>query len=374
MPLEDRYINLALQGGGAHGAFSWGVIDRLLDEDWLHIEGISGTSAGAMNGAALKAGLALGGQRGRDAARANLTHLWCEVGQASDNRVVRWIHSMFPVPRQFERLAELFSPVAWLDGLTRFISPYDYGPFYANPLGSILRGLPHPDFGTPKGPQFFVTATNVRTGRVKIFTGDRATPEAVMASACLPTLFRAVEITDPQTGVLEAYWDGGYSGNPALFPLFVHELPRDIVIVNINPMRRETLPRTPAAIQDRLNEVSFNAALLSELRAINFVKELFEEKRATSRRIGELKLFEMLNGLFDDRRLANQQMKDVLVHMILDDDLMTDLTSRTKLMPAPGLLERMKGCGQNAADKWLAENADALNRRDTVDLTALFAG
>ncbi|MDO5631544.1 MAG: patatin-like phospholipase family protein [Paracoccus sp. (in: a-proteobacteria)] len=371
--MKDKYINLALQGGGAHGAFTWGVIDRLLDEDWLHIEGITGTSAGAMNGAALKAGLVAGSGAGRRAARVNLAHLWSEVGQASDNRVVRWIHSMFPVPRQFERLAEMFSPFAWMDNLTRVISPYDYGPFYVNPLGSILKTLPYPDFSSNKGPRFFVTATNVRTGRVKIFTGDQATPEAVMASACLPTLFRAVEITDPKTGISEAYWDGGYSGNPALFPLYTPDLPRDIVIVNINPMRRDSLPKTPAAIHDRLNEVSFNAALLSELRAISFVKRLFEERRTASRRIDELKLFEMLNGLFDEKRLANQQMKDVLVHMILDDELMTNLTARTKIMPAPGLLEQMMSCGQDAADRWLDQNADALNHRDTVDLRALFS-
>ena len=170
-----------------------------------------------------------------------------------------------------------------------------------------------------------------------------------MASGCLPTLFRAVEIDDPATGQREAYWDGGYSGNPALFPLFPARLPRDIVIVNINPMQRDEIPRSPAAIQDRINEVSFNSSLLRELRAINFVKKLFGENR-----------------------LENRPMKNVLLHMILDDVLMTDLSSRSKMLPPPGLMNRMREAGQTAADNFLTEHADALNRHDTVDLAALF--
>ncbi|WP_377762112.1 patatin-like phospholipase family protein [Paracoccus angustae] len=350
--MDEKRINLALQGGGAHGAFSWGVLDRLLDEDWLTISAVSGTSAGALNGAALKAGLSRqGGRAGRLAARANLDHLWARVGQISDNRIVRWMHSLIPTPRGLDRLTEMFSPAAWLDSVTRIFSPYDYGPFYVNPLASVLRELPHPDFSNTRGPQLFVAATNVRTGRIRVFTNAAATPDAVMASACLPNLFRAVEIRDPETGHLEAFWDGGFTGNPAMFPLYAQHLPRDIVIVNINPLLREGIPRTPAMIADRVNEVSFNASLMSDLRAINFVKRLFAENR-----------------------LQNRAMKNPLVHMILDDVLMNDLTARSKLMPAPGLLARMKLAGQTAADSFLRDHADALNQRDTVDLPALFAG
>lgn len=349
MGLDKKRINLALQGGGAHGAFAWGVLNRLLEEDWLTIAAISGTSAGALNGAAVKAGLALGGRRGRRAAVENLAHVWSEVAEVSDNRMVRWLHSLMPVPRGMQRLTEMFSPVAWVENITRLISPYDYGPFYVNPLGPILRDMPHRDFATDAGPELFVTATNVRSGMVRIFTGAEVTPDAVMASACLPNLFRAVEIADPRIGRVEAYWDGGYSGNPALFPLFPARFPRDIVIVNINPMQRDEIPRSPAAIQDRINEVSFNSSLLRELRAINFVKKLFDEKR-----------------------LDNRPMKNVLVHMILDDVLMTDLSARSKMMPAPGLMTRMRDAGQVAADNFLTEHADALNNQDTVDLAALF--
>lgn len=350
--LPQKSVNLALQGGGAHGAFSWGVLDRLLEERWLTIAAVSGTSAGALNGAALKAGLSCHtGPAGQRAARENLDRLWMQVGEVSDNRMVRWLHSMFPMPRAMDRVTELFSPMAWLEGLTRIFSPYDYGPFYVNPLGSVLRELPYPDFSNTRGPELYVTATNVRTGRVRVFTGLAATPDAVMASACLPNLFRAVEIMDPETGKLEAFWDGGFTGNPALFPLYAHHLPRDIVIVNINPLMRDAVPQTPVEISDRVNEVSFNSALMSELRAISFVKRLFAEER-----------------------LHNRAMKNPLVHMILDDVLMNDLTARSKLLPEPGLLLRMKEAGQASADRFLNDHADALNNHDTVDLRLLLEG
>lgn len=350
-PMKEKNINLALQGGGAHGAFAWGVVDRLLEERWLNISAITGTSAGALNGAALKAGLSRhSGVRGKQAARKNLDYLWGEIGEISDNRLVRWMHSLLPIPRGFQRVTEMFSPYAWMEAMTRLFSPYDYGPFYVNPLASVLRELPYPNFSNEQGPELFIAATNVRTGRIRIFTGMHATPDAVMASACLPNLFRAVEIKNPETGEIEAFWDGGFTGNPALFPLYRNHLPRDIVIVNINPLMRNQLPRTPAEISDRVNEVSFNSSLLADLRAINFVKKLHAEER-----------------------LNERAMKNPLIHMILDDMLMNDLSARSKVMPEPGMLLRMKQAGQVAADSFLQEHADALNNRDTVDLSALFA-
>lgn len=350
--MQDKQINLALQGGGAHGAFGWGVLDRLLDEPWLQISAISGTSAGALNGAAIKAGMSRhSGPAGRRAAKENLNCLWREVGEMSDNRMVRWMHSLMPMPRSMHRLTEMFSPAAWLDGISRIFSPYDYGPFYSNPLSAVLQELPYTGFDSEKGPELFVAATNVRSGRIRVFTGKRVTVDAVLASACLPTLFRAVEIADPDTGNVESFWDGGYTGNPALFPLYAHHLPRDIVIVNINPLMRDGVPKTPVEISDRVNEISFNSALMSELRAINFVKRLHREDR-----------------------LRDRAMKDPLVHMILDDVLMNDLTARSKVMPGPGFLARMKQAGQEAADRFLNDHADALNRQDTVDLPALLTG
>lgn len=349
--MSTRRINLALQGGGAHGAFSWGVLLRLLEEDSIEIASVSGASAGALNGAALTAGLACGpGARGKDAARQNLDYIWSQVSQISDNSVVRWLHSMFPAPRGLQRLTELISPIAWMEGLTRIFSPYDSGPFYSNPLSAILREMPHPALGRSSGPRFFVSATNVRTGRIRVFQGAEITVDTILASACLPSIFRAVEIDDPRTGRREAYWDGGYSGNPALFPLYAPDLPRDIVIVNINPMLREVLPKSPVEIQDRINEVSFNAALLSELRAVNFVKKLHAEDRLTGR-----------------------AMKNPLIHMVLDDFLMNKLTAGTKLVPEPGLVDVLREAGYAAAERFMQYHAQNLGHRDSIDLARLFA-
>lgn len=348
--MERRRINLALQGGGSHGAFTWGVLDRLLDEEWLELAAISGTSAGALNGAALQAGMASAkGRQAREAARQNLRHVWNEVGQVSDFRIVRWLHSVFPVPRHMERLTETFSPFAWFDSMTRLFSPYDYGPFYTNPLRSILRTLPYPEFGGKCETRIFVNATNVRTGQTRVFRDKEVTVDAILASACLPTIYRAVKLHDPVTGQMESYWDGGYSGNPSLWPLYHPDLPRDIVIVNINPMRRDDVPKTPAEIADRVNEISFNSALLAELRAINFVKRLHDEDR-----------------------LQGRVMKNVLMHMILDDTLMNDLNARSKIMPDPGMLDRMFNAGRELAHAFIEQHADDLNQRDLVDFSALF--
>lgn len=348
--MKPHSINLALQGGGAHGAFTWGVLDRLLDEDWLEIGAISGTSAGALNGAALKAGLAARpGRAGRLAARQNLDWVWEQVGGVSDSRVMNWFAPLMPLPPGLRRMTEMFSPVAWMEGLTRVFSPYDSGPFYVNPLRRVVEDLPFDDICSDKGPRFFVSATNVRTGRIRVFTGDDIRADAILASACLPTLFRAIEFYDETTGQSEAYWDGGYTGNPALFPLYDKDLPGDIVVVNINPMAREDIPKSPAAIADRINEISFNSSLLRELRALQFAKDLIAEGKVTG-----------------------WPQKSVHLHMILDDALMNDLTARSKLMPGPGLLIRMKEAGQAAADRFLDEHAQDLGQRDTIDLSALF--
>lgn len=348
---ETRRINLALQGGGAHGAFTWGVLERLLDEDWIEIAGISGTSAGALNGAALKAGLVrASGAAGRRAARENLEWLWGRVGETPSLRFNRWADQMLPyLPPLMRRLAEATSPMAWLDMMSRLVSPYDFGPFWKNPLQAIVEDLPFNHICSPRGPQFFVSATCVRTGKIRVFSGGEISVPAILASACLPTAFQAVEIDDPATGRREAYWDGGYSGNPALFPLFDPDLPRDIVVVGINPMVREGVPRTPAEIEDRINEVSFNASLLGEMRAINFVRRL------------------IAGG-----RIEAGTMKDVLMHMIADDGLMASLGVETKLLPDRHLLARLRAAGQASGDAWLEANADRIGREPSIDLVALF--
>lgn len=343
-------INLALQGGGAHGAFSWGVADRLLEDDDIEIAGITGTSAGALNGAAIKAGLSISqGPTGRRAAKENMAYVWSQVADVSNSSFVRWLYSMFPAPRQLQRWTEVFSPMSWFETVNRFVSPYDFGPFYSNPLANIIRDMPHPRLNRPTGPKLFISATNVKTGRIRVFDNGEITPETIMASACLPTVFKAVEIVDPATGQKEVYWDGGYSGNPALFPLYDPALPRDIVIVNINPMEKAGTPRTPAEIEDRINEISFNASLLSELRAINFVKRLFSEDR-----------------------LRGRPMKNVLVHMINDDLFLSTLGHMSKLVPNPGLIAELHDSGRRAAEAFLADHKAKLGQRDSYDISSLF--
>ncbi len=340
-----RRINLALQGGGAHGAFTWGVLDRLLEEEEVEIAAISGTSAGALNGAALKAGMAVGG---RQAARDNLDWFWGEISKIDDLSMVHWMTAFWP--ENIKRMMRAFSPAAALDGFTHIVSPYDYGPFYANPLRKLLESMHFEHICGPKGPALFVSATNVRTGKIRVFAGPEISSEALLASACLPTVFKAVEIFEPATGQTEAYWDGGYSGNPALFPLFAPALPKDIVIVNINPLRRETLPRSAGEIIDRINEISFNSALLHDLRAINFVRRLIAENK-----------------------VAPEAMKEVLVHMIADDALMNALSAGTKMLPTPGLLEELKTAGRQAASGFLRDHGDKLNREASVDLADIYS-
>lgn len=339
-----KRINLALQGGGAHGAFTWGVLDRILEEDGIEIAAISGTSAGALNGAALKAGMIAGGREG---ARENLDWLWSRMGGQQDARLVDWMRGLDP--GQVARALEYSPAFAFADMWSRVVSPYSYGPFYRNPLTPIVEAFDFDRVCTSGGPDLFICATRVRTGKIRVFSGDEISAEAILASACLPTLFQAVEIDDPQTGRCEAYWDGGYTGNPALFPLFDPALPEDIVIININPLERDMVPATPNQIQNRINEISFNSSLFRELRAIGFVQRLLE-----------------------DGTLEGGRMKRVLVHMIADDALMNELSVATKLMPNAYVLDRLKTAGRAAAGRFLAAHMDDLNRVGTVNLTETY--
>jgi NTE family protein len=340
-------INLALQGGGAHGAFTWGVLDRLLDEDEIEVAALSGTSAGALNAAAFKSGMVAGGREG---ARAALDALWAEVGTVGDLRLNAWMRQVLPLAAAWNEAMEDTFAVSPQGIAAQVFSPYAYGPMWANPLDRVVRQMEFAHICDDAGPRLFIGATNVRTGKIKVFTGHEVSPEVLLASSCLPTVFQAVEVKDAKTGVAEAYWDGGYTGNPALFPLYVPHLPDDIVIVSINPLRREDIPRTPLEIQNRINEVSFNASLLGELRAVQFVKRLIA-----------------------DGKMAKGQMKDVLIHMIADDALMTELSATTKLLPTPALLARLKAAGRAAAAAFLQGHRGDLGRRASVNLRELFS-
>lgn len=338
--MESVSINLALQGGGAHGAFTWGVLDRLLEEPWLEVAAVSGSSAGALNAAALKSGWSTGGREG---ARAALRVLWTRVAGVRDLRNMGWYRAVMPSVGMFAQAAEAMMPLSPVDLASRVFSPYDFGPFWRNPLEPVVNAFDLAEVCAETGPRLVVAATNVRTGKLKVFQGAEVTYQAILASAALPTLFRAVEIDG------EAYWDGGYAANPALFPFYDPDLPDDILIVSINPMRRDEVPTSATAIVNRINEISFNAALLRDLRAIAFVKRLIAE--------GSVK---------------RGAMKDVRVHLIADDDLMTSLTVRTKVTPTPLLIDTLHAAGRRAATKFLTAHQQDLGKNGSCNLPEIF--
>ncbi len=339
-----KRINLALQGGGAHGAFTWGVLDRFLDEEDIEVAAITGTSAGALNGAAFKSGMV---RDGRFGARESLNGLWSRMGAVGDMRLANWMQSLEPA--QIAQAMEYSLPFSVGDAWSRMVSPYAYGPFYRNPLEPVVDRFNFDEICADQGPQLFVCATCVRSGKIRVFTGHEVSTDAILASACLPNLFQAVEIFDPKSGRTEAYWDGGYTGNPALYPLFNGDLPDDVVIVNINPLERNEVPRTPQQIQNRINEISFNSSLFRELRAISFVQRLLA-----------------------DGKLKAGEMSRVLVHMIADDELMNDLSVATKTVPNPVILHKLKDAGRGAADRFLSNHKDELGARSTVNLPEMF--
>ncbi len=344
MAAGKKRINLALQGGGAHGAFTWGVLDRLLQEPDLEICGISGTSAGALNGAAVKAGFVAGGAEG---ARENLAWLWRQVSGMQDLRMQGWM-APFGIAAVSQAL-EYSWPVAMAAAVSNVTSPYAYGPFYRNPLTDIVTRLDYDKVCNGIAPQLFICATRVRNGKIRVFSGDEIGPEAIMASACLPTVFQAVEMHDTETGQMEAFWDGGYTGNPALFPLFDKGLPDDVLVININPLERHDLPRTPKQIQNRINEISFNSSLLRELRAIEFVQRLL-----------------------DSGKIPEGSMSRIRVHMVADDKLMEKLSVATKLVPLPAVIATLFEAGQAAAEGFLDAHKEKIGVESSVNLPEMF--
>ncbi|MDO6589476.1 patatin-like phospholipase family protein [Loktanella sp. D2R18] len=342
-----KRINLALQGGGAHGAFTWGVLSRILAEEDIEIAAISGTSAGALNAAALKSGWVAGGRQG---AIDNLDWLWGQVGAVTDPYFSAWMSTLGPTAQHWAKSLHYSPLYTAVDFTSRLMSPYDFGMAGKNPLASIVDQFHYDKVCGDAGPELHICATNVRSGKIRVFAGDEISSDVILASACLPSLFKAVEFIDPKTGESEAFWDGGYTGNPALFPLFEKHLPDDILIVNINPLYRDALPTDVQSIQNRINEISFNSSLLRELRAIDFVKRLIT-----------------------DGAVPAGAMKNVLVHMIADDALMNDLNVATKTIATPVVLARLRAAGEEAADAFLAAHKKDLNQQSTVDLTDMFS-
>ncbi len=333
-----RTIELALQGGGAHGAFTWGVLDCLLADPRIRIEGVCGTSAGAMNAVVMADGMDRAGEPG---AREALRRFWEAVANAALFSPLQ----RTPLDRLMGRWTLDYSPGYLLfDLMARQISPYDVNPLGLNPLRELIaRRVNFDNVRECAGIKLFVAATNVRTGKQKIFRREELTADMVMASACLPFLYHAVEIAG------EAYWDGGYMGNPALFPLIDECEGGDLVIVQINPIMRHDVPRRAADILNRLNEISFNSSLVKEVRAIALLKRLIEEEQLDRRRY-----------------------KDVRIHRINADAELEPLGVSSKLNAEWAFLEHLHDVGFRTATRWLAENFEALGERSTLDIESVY--
>jgi NTE family protein len=335
---EPVLVDLALQGGGAHGAFTWGVLDRLLEEPWLKIEGISGTSAGAMNAAILADGYAEGGAEG---ARRALETYWRYVADAARYSPFR----RTPLDVLLGRWTLDNNPLFLvMDLMSRVFSPYDVNPGGTNPLQSILQEIINFERLIEAPIKLFISATNVRTGRVRVFRNAEITPEALLASACLPTLFQAVDIDG------ESYWDGGYSGNPTMTPLVRECQSQDTILIPINPIERPGTPRTAADILNRLNEVSFNAVLLKELRMIALLRQVADP------------------GNTDGARWANMR-----IHLVRNN-IMATLGYSSKLNAEWDFLTMLREEGRRAAAEFLETNGNDIGVRSTIDLDVLLQG
>ena len=336
--VEVKTINLALQGGGAHGAFAWGVLDRLLEEERLDFEGVSATSAGAMNAAVLAYGLAEGGREG---AKRALAGFWRRIGHAAAFGPLQ----PSPIDRMMHDYRLDFSPAfMMLEFMSRMFSPYELNPLNLNPLRHVLEQSVDFERLRKQCPlKLYLAATNVRTGKVRVFETEEITADSVLASACLPFMFQAVEIDG------ESYWDGGYMGNPAIFPLIYHCRSADVLVVHINPMERPELPRSATEIMNRINEISFNSSLMREMRAIAFVTQLI-----------------------DDGKVHDQGLRRMLIHSIVADDLMQSLSATSKLNADWEFLTHLHEHGRAYADTWLDQSFAQVGAESSIDIRKLY--
>jgi NTE family protein len=335
---ETRLVDLGLQGGGAHGAFTWGVLDRLLEEPWLKFDGISGTSAGAMNAAVMADGYADGGAEG---ARAALERFWKKVSDAAMLSPLR----RGPMEVLSGNWTLDYSPVfAALDIAARVMSPYDVNPLGSNPLTKVLEECIDFERLVKAPMKIFVTATNVRTGRGRIFRNRDITPDVLLASACLPTMFQAVEIDgDP-------YWDGGYSGNPSMHPLVAECDSSDTILVQINPIQRPGTPRTAREINNRLNEIAFNSTLINQFRAMALLRRVADP------------------GTGEGAVLARMR-----VHRIASE-MMLELGYSSKLLAEWPFFTMLRDEGRRAAGEFLATHGASIGVESTLDIDAYLEG
>ncbi|HZJ95422.1 MAG TPA: patatin-like phospholipase family protein [Thiopseudomonas sp.] len=337
--MVKKSINLALQGGGSHGAFTWGVLDYLMEDGRVSVEGITGTSAGAMNAAVLAQGYLDGGIEG---ARQSLEQFWWEVARMGKMSPIK----RSPLSILTGRWDMDDSPAyLMLDLFSRVASPYETNPLNINPLRDLVESTI--DFEKVRACsvlKLFVAATNVHTGKIRVFNREELTADMLLASACLPSYFQAVEID----GV--PYWDGGYVGNPPLYPLFHTAKSKDIVIVQINPVERNETPKSAREIQNRVNEISFNSSLLRELRAIDFVTRQLQENK-----------------------LDRERYSEILVHRIEATEQINPLSASSKINSEWAFLTHLRDIGRQSAQIFLDKHYASLGKECSLDLRREFS-
>jgi len=339
MALKKKLVGLALQGGGAHGAFTWGVLDRLLEEEDLVAEAICGTSAGAVNAVTCAYGLHVGGPL---KAKELMEELWKKVAMSG---------SFLFKPGMFDKAygnGDIYNSAGymWFNAMTQVLSPYNFNPFNYNPLKDILNNIiDFEELQKYNKKKLFICATNVKTNRAKIFSNKDITADAVMASACLPFLFQAVEIDG------EYYWDGGYMGNPPISPLIANTSINDIVLIKINSININSVPTTARDIADRVNEISFNSSLINEMKLIHYRNELLR------------------NGIL---KVDNKQNKEIFVHTISGYEALSQLSYSSKMNTSWEFLVELKNKGREIAEKWLQSDFKEVGLKSTFDVEEHF--
>ncbi len=333
-----KMVNLALQGGGAHGAFTWGVLDRILEDGRLTIDGLSATSAGAMNAGVYAYHHMIGGA---DGARQGLHDFWQRISKAGDK-------TRNPMDAVFEKMnMKMLSSASMFETMTRLLSPYQFNPRNLNPLKDVLEAsIDFDKLHHCTDTKLRICATNVRTGKIKIFSNGEITPDVLLASACLPSIFQAVEIDG------DHYWDGGYMGNPAIYPMFIGMESSDVIIIHINPIERHDVPKTSADIMNRLNEISFNSTLMREMRAVKFIRDIIAS-----------------DWIKEEHK---HKLRVIFMHSIRNDETMAELPTASKSNTNWSFLTGLRDRGRATAESWLAENFQHIGKRTSIDLEKEF--
>ena len=335
---SHKALNLALQGGGAHGALAWGILDKILEDGRLTIDSISATSAGAMNAAVLAEGFISGGN---DGAREALCKFWKMISEAGE------LYSpikLSPLETLFDVKVDQTTAYGFFDLMSKLYSPYQLNPLNINPLRDVLEQLVDVEnLQSSKKLKLFISATNVKTGKIKVFENKDITIDSIMASAAIPTLFQAVKINE------EYYWDGGYMGNPAIFPLIYNSDVRDILIIHVNPIYRDLVPESAADILNRMNEISFNSSLMREMRAIAFVSKILD------------------NGWIKDEFKNN--IHRYYMHAIRADIAMQSFSVASKLDVRWPFISGLFEEGRLQATYWLKKNYRFVGKKTSIDIT-----